>query len=378
MKTFKQQILTEAFPSGAQWEQIICCAYNMKSKGVNKDKAITLAGIKDWNKKFDLFLSQAEDIVDSAFGKSPKNVMEHYGSSSANLTKGWDGYFIQTTGKSASASTKTPKTDMYIGKQHISLKKIGGSQLMSGGKGETLATLAFAFDNVSDKVKTKELTDAWDKLSKDITDKFITTKLPPKTTVTMVKKDIKAGKKDSFTNLVSNTLDNNNDMTIAIKKILEGKEIKESVVHEAISGRSKFDSSLPISTHMMVFDPKGSGVYSPIDSKLISHYASKTQFNISFKSAGTGKKTWSALKAIYTEDLDVSLDNIINESINETDKEMLTEGLVGMGLAIIKKWVGVVLNKVWNKIKLLFSKGLGYGLGVLNKTMDVDDVMVKF
>jgi hypothetical protein len=194
----------------------------------------------------------------------------------------------------------------------------------------------------------------------------------------MVKKDIKAGKKDSFTNLVSETLSNNSVMTDAIRNVLQGKEIKESVVHEAMSGRSKFDSSLPISTHMMIFDPKGSGEYKRIDNKLVAHYASKTVFNISFKSAGTGKKTWTAMKALYSEDFDVSLGDIINESIEETDKEMLTEGLIGKGLGIIKKWAIIVLKKIWNKIKGLFNKGLGYGLKILNKTMNVNNVMVKY
>ena len=34
----------------------------------------------------------------------------------------------------------TPKTDMYNKDYNISLKKKGGSQLASGGKGETIAT----------------------------------------------------------------------------------------------------------------------------------------------------------------------------------------------------------------------------------------------
>ena len=49
--------------------------------------------------------------------------MKHFGSGMNNLTPKWEKYFVDTTGKKASASTKTPKTDMYIGNQHISLKK---------------------------------------------------------------------------------------------------------------------------------------------------------------------------------------------------------------------------------------------------------------
>ena len=116
----------------------------MQSKNVDADKAKELAGVtKSWKDKFDPYLKTGHEIVKSAFGR-PSGIMEHFGSGSAKLTKGWDQYFIKTTGKPAGGPTKTPKTDMYIGKQHISLKKYGGSQLMSGGKAETLATtLAF-------------------------------------------------------------------------------------------------------------------------------------------------------------------------------------------------------------------------------------------
>jgi len=377
MKNFKH-FINEAFPSGAQWEEIICVAYNMKSKGVDQANAIELAGIKKWNDKFNPFIPQGESIVAGAFGSSPKGVMEHHGSGSADLTKGWDDYFIQTTGKSAPSPTKTPKTDMYIGKQHISLKKQGGSQLMSGGKAETLATLAFAFNNVSSNIKTKEFSKAWDQMTNDILDKFITTKLPPKTTVTMVKKDIKAGKKDSFTNLVSQTLSDNNVMTDTISNLLQGKEIKEAVVFEAMTGNNKFNNPLPKSTHMMIFNSKGFGKYTPIDSKLVSHYASKTSFNISFKTAGTGKGAWTAMKAIYSEDTDVSLTDIINESIDEVDKELLFEGLLSTGVKVIKKWAKKVLNKIWEKIKALLDKGLGYVLQLLNKTISVNSPSIKY
>ena len=378
MQTFKQQqYITEAFPSGAQWEQIICCAYNMKSKGVNKDKAIALSGIKDWNEKFDLFLSQAEDIVKGSFS-NPTGVMEHYGMGSASLTKGWDDYFVQTTGKHAAAATKTPKTDMYIGNQQISLKKFGASQLMSGGKAETLATLAFAYDNTPDRIKTAEMDKAWKKMAEVIERDYMKTKLPAGTTVGGFKKKIKAGKTDNMTTLIKDTIAKNDSMTDALNILLEGDEIKQEVCREAMTGLDKFSDKLPKASHIMVFNPKGSSHYRVINNAVVKDYASKTTFNISFKTAGTGKGAWTAMKAIYNEDFDVSLDNIINESINETDKEMLTEGLIGKGLGIIKKWVIMVLKKVWNKIMTLFDKGLGYGLQVLNKTMNVNNVIVKY
>ena len=85
-----------------------------------------------------------------------------------NYTSKWDEYFIAATGKPAKGATKTPKTDMILGSANISLKKYGGSQLMSGGKSETLATLGFAYDNAPNSIKSKAFDSAWNKLNKDI------------------------------------------------------------------------------------------------------------------------------------------------------------------------------------------------------------------
>ena len=390
IKSFKEsviaeQLLSEAFPSGAQWEKIICVAYNMKSNGVTKDKAIKLAGVDGWKPEFNPYVKKANQIVNSAFS-SPKGVMQHYGSGSASLSRRWNDYFIQTTGKDATAPTKTPKTDMYIGGQHISLKKVGGSQLMSAGKAETLATLAYAYDRTPDRIKTKELDKAWSEMSKTIESQYMKTQLPKGRQIGDVKKDIKTGtlsslESASFTTLIKKTIQNDKAMTVALNAILEKDEIKRAVIHEAISGRDKFSTRLARASHMMVFSPAGSAEYKKINKGLVNHYANQTTFNISFKTGGTGKGAWTALKGIYSEDIDTSLDNIINESIEESDNEMLLEGFFDFfrkGAAIVKKWISVVLGKIWNKIKSIFAKGLGYGLQLLGLSLDANNPIVSY
>jgi hypothetical protein len=312
--------------------------------------------------------------------------MQHYGSGSASLSRGWNDYFIQTTGKDATAPTKTPKTDMYIGGQHISLKKVGGSQLMSAGKAETLATLAYAYDRTPDRIKTKELDKAWSEMSKTIESQYMKTQLPKGRQIGDVKKDIKTGtlsslESASFTTLIKKTIQNDKAMTVALNAILEKDEIKRAVIHEAISGRDKFSTRLARASHMMVFSPAGSAEYKKINKGLVNHYANQTTFNISFKTGGTGKGAWTALKGIYSEDIDTSLDNIINESIEESDNEMLLEGFFDFfrkGAAIVKKWISVVLGKIWNKIKSIFAKGLGYGLQLLGLSLDANNPIVSY
>jgi len=60
---------------------------------------------------------------------------------------------------------------MMLANANISLKKYGGSQLMSGGKAETLATLGFAYDNTPDSIKTQAFDKAWKKLNNNIAEK---------------------------------------------------------------------------------------------------------------------------------------------------------------------------------------------------------------
>jgi hypothetical protein len=170
-------------------------------------------------------------------------------------------------------------------------------------------------------------------------------------------------------------------MTVALNDILQKDEIKKAVVYEAMTGRDKFSTRLARATHMMVFNPTGSAEYKSINKSLVSTYASQTTFNISFKTGGTGKGAWTALKAIYTEDVDTSLDNIINESIEESDNEMLLEGFFDFfrkGGAIIKKWISIVLGKIWNKIKSIFAKGLGYGLQILGLQLDANSPIISY
>ena len=70
--------------------------------------------------------------------------MVQYGAGKAksNLSDFW-----QTPAKGVRGGTDgTPKTDMYNSDYNISLKKKGGSQLASGGKGETIATFHAALE----------------------------------------------------------------------------------------------------------------------------------------------------------------------------------------------------------------------------------------
>jgi hypothetical protein len=375
-------------PSGADWEKIICCAYNMLSKKVDQENAIRLAKIDEWKPSFNNYLSVGLGIVKSSFGKTPKGVMEHYGASTADLTKEWDSYFISTTGSSASGPTKTPKTDMYIGSQHISLKKEGGSQLMSGGKAETLATLAFAYANTPKKIKTTAFDKSWNSLIKQIEKEFITINLPAGKTIDTFKKEAQMNVKDKLVNVVKTALIQQDAMTKAIREILNTPEVNRQVVFEAMTGKNKFSENLPIATHMMKFSDIGKGEYKLIDEKLVSYYASKTKFNISFKTSGVGGRSWTALKGIVSEEKEFNfstLDNLIEESYEETTQKLITEGIldrvggaIKKGVSFLKSFVTRMLSNLWEKIKSIIVDTLEGFQNLFGVRMSVNNPFIMW
>ena len=378
MKSFKQfhkkeYIIEAKKPAGAEFENIICASYNMKSLGQTKQAAIKSAETS-WKPLYDDWMKVGKKIVDNAF-PSPKGTMKHFGSGNASLKPKWESYFIKTTGKKAAASTKTPKTDMYIGNQHISLKKYGGSQLMSGGKAETLATLAAAYDNLPTKVKSKELDKAWKKLSNTIEKDFVKFKLPAGGRINDFKAAIKSGVDDKLTNWVKDKLQSQTEMTKTLQDLLSTPEINREVVREAMTGKQKFKDALAVSTHIMKFDEAGKSDYVKINNKYVDYVASQTSFNISFKTSGTGGSAWTATKGIF------------KEAYEQAEKECIQEGLfdkvksgVKSGISFLKNILKKMLSFIWEKVKALLVSGVDKIQEILGVRLDVSngDPKVKF
>lgn len=365
MQTFKTFITEAKKPAGAEFENIICAAYNMKSMRQDKEKAIASAET-NWKPLYDDWMEVGDKIVKNSFS-SPKGTMKHFGSGNAPLNPEWDNFFVQTTGKKAGAATKTPKTDMYIGKEHISLKKYGGSQLMSGGKAETLATLAAAYSNLPTKTKTQALEKSWKSLTDQIEKEFVTFKLPEGGRINDFKAAIKSGVDDEMTNWVKERLQKQTVMTKALQDLLSSPEVNREVVREAMTGNKKFKDPLPKATHILKFDENGKSDYVKIDDKYVDYVASQTSFNISFKTSGTGGNAWTATKGIFKEAFEYAYES-----------EMLTEGLfdkvvngVKSGLSFLKNILKKMLSFIWNKIKLLLASGIDRVQSILGVKLNV-------
>ena len=370
-----QNFLHEAKkPRGEEFENIICVAYNMKSLGQSKEQAIKSADTKWDDEKYNDWLGVGDKIVQNSF-PSPSGTMKHFGSGNAELNPKWNSYFIQTTGKPAGRTTKTPKTDMYIGGQRISLKKYGGSQLMSGGKAETLATLAAAYDNLPTNTKSKSLDTAWNDLTNRIEKDFVKFKLPAGKRIGDFKSAIKAGVDDDLTNFVKDALKRQTEMTKALQDLLSTPEVNREVVREAMTGNQKFKDSLPMASHILKFDEAGKSNYIKIDNKYVDHVASQTSFNISWKTGGTGKGAWTATKGIFKEAYEYAEQECIQEGL--FDK--VVKG-VKSGVNFLKNMLKKMLSFIWKKVKSLLASSIEKVQEILGLSIDVKngDPKVKF
>ena len=135
-KDFDQSMITRQKLRGdieaTDYESVICIAYNMKFSKVKILDAMKLAKInpKNYDKFIDIF-DKNKNIINS--------FKENFKSMGRTLEKTSKDKDIPSDTKWR-GNDNTPKADIFGGvKNRISIKKMGGSQLMSPGKEETIS-----------------------------------------------------------------------------------------------------------------------------------------------------------------------------------------------------------------------------------------------
>ena len=256
--------LTGRDPTGEDWEAGIA---------VGLDK---LAG-KKWNEseEWDRFgkywgswEEQAMKTAEAFRSELGIKELKQTGSSRATLSKVWKG------------TNKTPKTDLLGGKERISLKKAGGSQLMSASKDEAISTVEAAMATYGQSGKGKG---EFNKLLKSFEDNLV--KFSAKGSVNQLRKNPKHAAEFEIAD--AKTAKINEDIE---KYINSSLGFKSHFCWEAATGHTKFGrDTWPTATLIVTF--KGTGG--------IDHYlkldtpesAGKTlakgnNFYVSFKSSG--------------------------------------------------------------------------------------------
>lgn len=266
-----------AAPTGEDWEALIICGYN----GIDENS-------NEW-KRAQVFWSsyggEARNIA-AEFKKIIKsNKLSQLGSSTAALNSDWGG------------TNKTPKTDILgDSNEKISLKKAGGSQLMSAGKEETLATFDAAMKMVGEN-QPQLLKSFLSKLEEKMG------AMNEKGTITALQQLRDSGEEltpaqekavAEMDQLQLNAKEINKDM----EEVFKDMYFKTCFCFEAATGTSKFADKNAVANELIEFEPSGK-ITAHLPMKTISDariLAVKNSFFVSFKTGGSTAKPYLSLR----------------------------------------------------------------------------------
>ena len=327
-------------PKGEDWEAIIAVGMMFNNKSKYK-------GTPEWDRaeKYWNGYDEVGKKLALLFTKQGIKKLEQLGNLTFPLNKEWEG------------KNKTPKTDLLgDGKRKISLKKAGGSQLMSAKREEGIATFKGAMSLMS-KESSKQVQDIIDIMKNETMDLSASDykgSIGDLEKTFANKKTLNPADKKQITNYMSD-LKNARVTAEKLNNKLENffnKDIlfKKYFVYEAATGEFKFNDSVGTARELVEFDPDKISITKWLKLKNVNDatdMATKTKFYVSFK---LGTRTSTPYLALRSGTRKVKLNNsfetfaeIINDECSkyEIGRELLQESNVQQ------------LNEfqVWDKIK---------------------------
>ena len=328
LKGFKTYIAEGGRSRGEEMEHVIVNAFNGKKY---KTSAIPNSD-KVGQKIVDYLLTQK--------GVSKSDKAEVLGASTVDTTEYWAQFF---EGGVVPPMTKTPKTDIQIGKLGISLKT-GDAQLMSGGASESKATFYSAMEqNTGRKNKiVKELEELFNDFA------------PSSVAAGNLTDVIKSGKDEMVNKANEAHKKFQQKLTVAFEK---DPDFGFNFISEAMSGITKFGKkSVGSASHFLTCDWTGDNVHlaSVTDKKYVNKIASLTKPSVRFKTTSVKKKIdgktvktgeyryWSVIGLVTSK---------INEEFDALDGQYLTEGIISDTWGKIKNFIKSLFTKVVDWIK---------------------------
>ena len=391
-KLSKENVNPQKTPSGAQWESLISMGFNLHTTGVKNWGTIT------YHKN----LGIDEKTFDKVIGFWPK-----YGSVSMKLGQSFSGEgfkppMTQTGGggdkeiklnsqwSDWGGKNKTPKTDMTTAKRKISLKKKGGSQLMSAQKGEAMATFHATLHLMGTTEKNKTyIKGVIDKIESDfktiMLDGTVGDLDNPNSTL---RKDLqKSGQLNKKQQEVANQQKMNEKLSELMEEVFNGKgrgkevqefhkSFKKHFIFEAASGLTKFKAGLGTASHLVEFTENGSisknysiGEVNGLGSgqwsigKEIANMANQIDFYVSFKTGS--KNPYSALRSKAAKQVKEEYIPFKNIESMPTLRDLVLETLEEDGTLLLTEenlqldeWA--LVQRAFDKVKRRASKMKGW------------------
>ena len=361
-------------PSGAHWEALAVI-------GIRANNNIPYVDSPEWEYvgKFWTDYEKPARLLGTNFGKE-------FGVK--NMTQWGHKKKIKSNSAWQPAKNKTPKTDIEAGAYRISLKKHGGSQLMSGGPAEATATLNAAMTTYSISAEGRETV-------KTVIDDIHTKmgKMSEKGEISALDARIadakKSGKKLSkidskLKKELGQLRVNANELTSDLGKIFEDKKLKAHFCWEAASGEIKFGgdgTKGAIANELVTFKQTGTlsnrlELDKPLGAGAV--LAKGNDFYVSFKTGG-GSPSYLALRT-HKARIDPSLQEagyiptfktILTEELQKYD--LLTES----NIQLLQLDEFALWDKLVTKAKAVGSKVATVSLNVVNKAKKVFDAVME-
>jgi len=350
MRSFKQHqsyLAEGSGPSATQYESIITVGYNQGSPPYTEANAKDKPAFKNVAHFFPAYNNQAKNLGKQFRAGVTSGVMHQHGAGKDSTSSFW---------KTESGKGKdTPKTDMYTRSHNISLKKKGGSQLMSSAKKESIATLKAALEMTGEN---REIS----KLITDIDTKFTNI------VIGGYKGDFEK-KKGQFANMPAKEYkkkaqefidadkmhkDLSNTLATAIENDTTGT-LRQNICYIATTGYKKFPKgSRGIANKLIEFNPDtgqithnfDTGTPTAMSSSMIN-MAGATSFYCAFKTGS--KNPYSSLRT------KTGLFDDYTPTLNELIIETLIDDLKLDSRTLLSEGYGFLTEAGW--ISNLFSKG---------------------
>jgi len=264
---------------------------------------------------------------------------EVLGASQLEVSDIWSQYW---PGGKVPASTKTPKTDIMVGRKKISLKTGDAAQLMSGGVNESTATFYAAVDRMGIDPDTEG------GIFKKIEDAVLSL-APASVAAGDLKGEIQKGKDKAVMRANAAHKILQKDLNSLFQS---NPQFGFEFIYEAMTGEVKFGGNLGTCTHFLTceFDGENAHLIPVTNEQYVRKILKRTKVSVRFKTTSqkTGGKKTGAYK--YWSVVGLVTNKLLEEI--ESAGDLLTEGILSNIIQKVKDFA----MRTWNKVKEWVSK----------------------
>ena len=324
MGSFKNY-LNEDATEGAVFEEVIVAAWN----GKPAPKTETIA--PDAGKKIVKYLKSQNITGKTASKLSTKGV---------EVTSEWSKFWLP---EKVPHPTKTPKTDILIGDNRISVK-MGPAQLMSGGPNESKATFYAALRSMEKSginIEQDLFKEIWSKID------------------TLTKGAIAKGKvegelqkgKDKF---LTNANKVNNDVKVLMQKAFaENEEFRRAFIREAMTGEVKFNTkSTAYAEYVLSSDSGGDAphLYKSTNKAFLNKVVAKSGVTVRFKSVSIKSKGVKTGEYKYWAVIGLGVKKL-EEELEYYNGALLTENIITGIIERVKTYLMNLFQTAYEYLK---------------------------